>query len=1211
MRARLLTEASMVAQSVNATRVLVLTGAEVDLTSAEYQRLKEQLTRIRSANPACRFLYLMGQRPDKSIFFFVDSEPPESTDYSPPGQVYEEASEGIRQVFATRQAATEGPYPDRWGTWVSALVPLIDPEAKTLVAVLGMDVDAHDWNQAIASRCGAPLAMTGSILLLLTVFLLIHNRATLENKRLAAAEAKYRTLFESSGDAIMTLEPPSWRFTTGNPATVTMFRARDALEFTSHGPWDLSPEWQPDGRASADKAKEMIETAMRDGSCSFEWTHKRLDGAAFPATVLLTRMKDADKTVLQATVRDITEQKRSELAVRESESRFRILSEHSPIGISLVRPDMTYEYVNPFFTRMFGYSLADTLDRNSWYEKAYPDPVYRERVRKAWMADFEDRNGFLRMQQETFTVRCKDGTDKSIRVNGTVLPDNRVLMTHEDVTLLVSTQRALQEAKEAAEAANIAKSQFLANMSHEIRTPMNGVIGMTGLLMATDLSAEQRRYAETVRTSGEALLCVISDILDFSKIEAGKLELETLDFDLRATLEDTAELLAVRAHETNIEFVCRIAPEVPTFLRGDPGRLRQILVNLGGNAIKFTSQGEVEIEVRLVEDHSVSSGQLPVVSGETTVGLEQDVAHRASHTDYSLPVLLRFAVRDTGIGIPRDKVGLLFSAFQQVDASTTRRYGGTGLGLAISKRLVELMGGEIGVESTEDKGSTFWFTAVFGKQPPRKSGEKPASADLRGVRVLVVDDNATNRQVLSEQLASWGIRHAEANGAAQALQMLRTACADGDPFRMTITDMQMPNMDGEALGRMIKGDPQLRDTLLMMMTSLGMRGDRKRLEAIGFAAYLTKPVKQSQLHDCLATVLVGAAASGKEPGATLITRHTLSEARRRNVRILLAEDNPTNQQVALGILEKLGFHAVAVADGQEAIEALERAPYDIVFMDVQMPVMDGFEATRLIRETESARAEGGNLELERGRGETGRAGIAVPPTQVPGLSPHPSRRIPIIAMTAHAMKGDRERCLEAGMDDYIAKPIDPQALVDAIEKWMVRSDAGRSTLDTGGETDAVRKSERGMRSAEERESATPASDSSAPTSDFRVPNPHLCVPPSAFRDRTPPIFDRPALVARLMGDEALAREIAAVFVKDMLAQMALLKRHIVQGNAVAASDQAHSIKGAAANVGGTALSAVAFELEQAGKAGRLEAVAALVPELDRQFDRLKEAMEAP
>ena len=497
-------------------------------------------------------------------------------------------------------------------------------------------------------------------------------------------------------------------------------------------------------------------------------------------------------------------------------------------------------------------------------------------------------------------------------------------------------------------------------------------------------------------------------------------------------------------------------------------------------------------------------------------------------------------MRDTGIGIPQDKIGLLFHAFEQADASTTRRFGGTGLGLAISKMLTEMMGGEVGVESVEGRGSTFWFTAVFGKQPSREMEEPAPSTDIRGVRVLVVDDNATNRLSLAEQLAFWGVRHTEAESAEKALMMLREAREAGDPYRIVLTDMQMPVMDGESLAKAIKAEPALRDTLLVMMTSLGKRGDARRLQDIGFAAYLTKPVKHSLLYDCLAAVLGGAVLpigaldedrSGKTPQTALVTRHTIGEARRRKIRILVVEDNATNQMVTLGILKKLGFRADVVANGQEAIHALEMIPYDIVFMDVRMPVMDGFEATQAIRS---------------------------------GLTKAPNPKLPIIAMTGHALKGDREKCLEAGMDDYISKPVSPQAVAEALEKWLVHS-----------------------------KEQAPAVE--APTGKTKPPE-------------GPPVFDKQDLMARLMDDDNLIRTIVAAFLEDIPEQIRALKGYIEQGEAEPAGRQAHKIKGAAANVGGMALSAVAFEVEKAGQAGRLDEIAAFMPELERQFELLKAQM---
>ena len=688
---------------------------------------------------------------------------------------------------------------------------------------------------------------------------------------------------------------------------------------------------------------------------------------------------------------------------------------------------------------------------------------------------------------------AKEITERK-RVESELLETNRQL----EAATALANEMAVR-----AEMANMAKSEFLANMSHEIRTPMNGVIGMTGLLLDTELSDEQRKYAGIVRASGESLLALLNDILDFSKIEAGKLEMETLDFDLRALLDDFAATLALHAHDKGLEFICAAAPDVPTYLQGDPGRLRQILTNLTGNSVKFTHKGEIAVRASLVS--------------ETTA-----------------EAVIRFSIKDTGIGIPVSKQALMFQKFTQADASTTRQYGGTGLGLAISKQLVERMGGEIGMVSEKGLGSEFWFTVPLGKQPAGERSESLPPADIRGVHILIVDDNATNREVLIKQFTAWGVRAEETPDGPTALQALYRARNADDPFRAAILDMQMPGMDGAVLARIIKADESLKDISLVLLSSLGQRGDARKMEEIGFAAYLTKPARQSELLGCLSAVLAGTTAA--QPVQPIVTRHAIREMRRGAVRILLAEDNITNQMVVVGILKKLGLRADAVANGAEAVKALETLPYDLVLMDVQMPEMGGLEATREIRNPQSAVRNHG---------------------------------IPIIAMTAHAMQGDRERCLEAGMNDYVTKPLDPRALVAALEKWLPR------------ETEA--------------------------TKEHLPGKPEETAPVSA-QEPGAPVFDEAGMMSRLMYDADLARTVIKAFLEDIPMQIEALRGYLETGDATSAERQAHTIKGASENLGGEALRVVAFEMEKAAKAGNLEYVKSLLPQLENQFTRLKGSM---
>jgi PAS domain S-box-containing protein len=716
------------------------------------------------------------------------------------------------------------------------------------------------------------------------------------------------------------------------------------------------------GQANQSLAEEVAERQRVEEV--LRRSHDKLDERVKARTAAL---RDANE-LLES---EVAERIRAEEALRGSSELIKLVFDSIPEAVYGIDMQGNCTFCNPSCLRLAGYReptelLAKNMHTLIHHSRANgtPYPVEECHIYEA----FRQGHG-THIDDEVLWRR--DGT--SFPAEYWSLPMHRdgnvigTVVTFVDITERKQTEQVLREAREAAEAASRAKSEFLANMSHEIRTPMNGVLGMTELALDTDLTQEQRGYMNLVKSSADSLLVLLNDILDFSKIEAGKLDMETIEFNLRDSLDDTMQAVSLRAHEKGIELACHILPDVPDALLGDPTRLRQIVMNLVGNAIKFTDQGEVLIRVKTQE---ASDGE----------------------------ALLHIAVTDTGVGIPLEKQASIFEAFTQADNSTTRKYGGTGLGLSISSRLVEMMGGRMWLESEPGQGSTFHFSVCLQLQNPSTRRNAPVDLEaLQGVSVLIVDNNATNRYILNEMLAGWQMRAFEADGSRSALALLKQAVAEGKDIPLVLLDAQMPEVDGFQVAEQIKGDPQTASSRLIMLTSAGFRGDAARCRELGIQAYLPKPIKRSDLLHAIQTVMSLAGPAKQTPA--LITLHSLRESR-GHLKILLAEDNRVNQLLAVRLLEKRGHKVVLVETGKAALEALQTEAFDVILMDIQMPEMDGLQATARVRERE----------------------------KVTGT------HIPIVAMTAHAMTGDKERCLQAGMDAYISKPLSVKELFATIEE---------------------------------------------------------------------------------------------------------------------------------------------------------------------------------
>jgi phosphate ABC transporter ATP-binding protein len=802
----------------------------------------------------------------------------------------------------------------------------------------------------------------------------------------------------------------------------------------------------------------------------------------------------------------------AEALLRESEARTRHIIETAMDPVVVLDAQGRITEWNPQAEATFGRPRRGVLGRPLRETIFPPDSgnAFQQYLDRALAA----RGDQAEWARTELLARHRDGGVFPIELSLTpVWAEGTVIFSVflRDVTDRKRAEDEVRRMKETAEAANRAKSDFLANMSHEIRTPMNGILGMTELALDTRLTPQQGEYLQMVKTSADALLTVINDILDFSKIEAGKLDLDPIAFALRDCVDDTLKTLALRAHAKGLELSGRIAPDVPDALVGDPGRLRQVLVNLVGNAIKFTERGEVVVSVEK--------------EAATPEGLR-----------------LHFTVTDTGIGIPADKLRTIFEPFVQADGSTTRRFGGTGLGLAISQKLVQLMDGRAWVESTPGAGSVFHVTARFGLQPDAAAPHpNPMSGQDRliGLPILVVDDNHTNRWILQEVLASWHARPVAVAGGAEALAALGQARDLGEPFALVLLDALMPGIDGFTLAARIKADPKLTGTIVMMLTSNDQSGILERSQALGIAASLTKPIRQSELYKTLVTILGEAPAaepraSSEGPGAEWMSEPELEATTARRLKILVAEDHEINQKVASRILEKLKHVVVMVGDGLEALEFLRREAFDLVLMDVQMPTMDGFEAIAAIRAAEQ-------------------------PT---------GRHIPAIAVTAHAMKGDRERCLRAGFDGYVSKPLRAGNLIEAID----------SLLSPPGTTP----------------SPEPGRDS---------------IPGRGADTSVDAVFDWSQALAGVGGDERLLREILELFRAEGSRLLGSIRAAIAGGEGLALKRAAHTLKGTACHLAAPAVLAAAQRLETLGAAGDLAGADAAANALERALDRFQAALD--